>query len=127
MTTEHRIATPGYVPAADRGSEETLSLPLAVLLHLLPGAVLMGGVLLLGPPLTERGVPYDLAHIATALLTMVPFMFGAMLLYGRAKHGRLTLRGVVLSSAGPCPSGSTPRSTCRCSRSPSQRCSPPYP
>jgi uncharacterized protein len=95
MTTEHRIATPGYVPAADRGSEETLSLPLAVLLHLLPGALLMGGVLLLAPPLIERGVPYDLAHIATALLTMVPFMFGAMLLYGRANYGHLTLRGVV--------------------------------
>ena len=66
-----------------------------MLLHLLPGAVLMGGVLLLGPPLIERGVPYDLAHIATALLTMVPFMFGAMLLYGRANNGHLTLRGVV--------------------------------
>ena len=96
MTTEHRIATPGYVPAANRGSEETLSLPLAVLLHLLPGALLMGAVLLLAPPLIERGVPYEVAHIASAMLTMVPFMFGAMLLHGRAKHGRLTLRGVVL-------------------------------
>ena len=101
MTTEHRIATPGYVSAADRGPEETLSLPLAVLLHLLPGALLMGGVLLLAPPLIERGVPYDLAHIATALLTMVPFMFGAMLLYGRANYGHLTLRGVVWSLVTP--------------------------
>jgi hypothetical protein len=94
MTTEQGMEAPGYVPA-DLGSEETLSFPLVVLLHLLPGMLLMGAVLLLTPPLIERGVPYDLAHIASALLTMVPFVFGAMLLYGRRKHGRLTLRGVV--------------------------------
>ena len=46
MTTEHRTEAPGYGPAAGRGFEETLPFPLVVLLHLLPGALLIGAVLL---------------------------------------------------------------------------------
>ena len=97
MSSERTIEASHHVTAADHDSEENLPFWLAVILHLLPGALLMGAVLLLlAPPLIERGVPYEVAHIASAMLTMVPFMFGAMLLHGRAKHGRLTLRGMVL-------------------------------
>ena len=75
---------------------------LAAILHLLPGALLMGGVLVLAPPLIERGVPYEIVHIASALLTMVPFMFGAMLLYSRLRHGRFMLtRGGALRRPMP--------------------------
>jgi hypothetical protein len=95
MTGERTLEAPDHAKAEDRGSREDLSFWLAAILHLLPGALLMGGVLVLAPPLIERGVPYEIAHIASALLTMVPFMFGAMFLYGRIRHGHLTLRGVV--------------------------------
>ena len=95
MKTEHGIAVPGYATAGRDEPKETLSFPLVVLLHLVPGALLVGAVLLLAPPLIERGVPYELVHISSALLTMVPFMFGTMLLHGHRRHDRLTLRGVV--------------------------------
>jgi uncharacterized protein len=95
MTGERTLEAPDHAKAAVRGPREDLSFWLAAILHLLPGALLMGGVLILAPPLIERGVPYEIAHITSALLTMVPFMFGAMLLYGRIRHGHFTLRGVV--------------------------------
>jgi hypothetical protein len=97
MSADGRVGleAPDHAKAADRGSREDLSFWLAEIFHLLPGALLMGGVLVLAPSLIERGVPYEIAHIASALLTMVPFMFGAMFLYGRIRHGHLTLRGVV--------------------------------
>ena len=94
MTTEDRIKALDHTKK-DRRSGETLPLPLVVLLHLLPGTLLIGAVLVLAPPFIERGVPYQIAYTASALLTSAPFMVGAMLLYGRRKHGRLTLRGVV--------------------------------
>ena len=96
MTSEHTIKGHAQAKAADHGPNENVPFSLAVTLHLLPGVLLMGAVLLLAPPLIERGVPYELVHIASALLTMVPFMFGAMLLYGRTKHGHFSLREVVL-------------------------------
>ena len=96
MTGERTLQARANVPATDWDSEEALRFPFAVVLHLVPGALLLVTVLVLAPPLVERGVPYELIHIAAGLLTIVPFMFGAMLLYGRRKHGRLTLRGVVL-------------------------------
>ena len=100
MTGERTLEAPEHAKDADRGSREDLPLWLAAILHLLPGALLMGGVLVLAPPLIERGVPYEIVHIASALLTMVPFMFGAMLLYSRLRHGRFMLtRGGALPQA----------------------------
>ena len=95
MSSQHTIKAFGHAAAGDRGSEEDLSFSLVVTLHLLPGILLMGAVLLLAPPLIERGVPYELVHIVSGLMTMVPFMLGAMLLYGRARYGRASLREVV--------------------------------
>ena len=126
MSGERTLEAPDHAKAEDRESREDLSFWLVALLHLLPGALLMGGVLVLAPPLIERGVPYEIAHNASALLTMVPFMFGAMLLYGRIRHGHFTLRGWC-ASAGTCRSGSTRRSTCRCSPRPSRSSSPRCP
>jgi membrane protease YdiL (CAAX protease family) len=95
MTGERTIEVSDHATAAGIGKQEDLRFSLAVVLHLLPGALLLGTALLLAPPLIERGVPYELAHIAAALLTMVPFMFGAMFLYGRAKYGSFSLQEVV--------------------------------
>jgi uncharacterized protein len=95
MTSEHTIKAHPHATAAGNEPEENLPFWLAVLLHLLPGALLMGAVLILAPTLIERGVPYELVHITSGLLTIVPFMFAAMLLYGRTKHGRASLREVV--------------------------------
>ena len=86
MTSERTIKAHPHATAPDHASEESLPFSLAVLLHLLPGAFLMGAELILAPPLMERGVPYELIHIASGLLTIVPFMFGAMLVYGRARY-----------------------------------------
>ena len=95
MTSEHTIKAHVHTKATEHGSKENLPVWLAVILHLLPGALLMGMALVLARPLIVRGVPYELAHIASALLTIVPFMFGTMLLYGRAKYGQFSLRWVV--------------------------------
>ena len=96
MSSQHTIKASGHAAAADHdGYEEDLPFSLMVILHLLPGILLMGAVLLLAPPLVKQGVPYELVHIGSGLMTMVPFMFGAMLLYGRARYGRASLREVV--------------------------------
>ena len=95
MTSEHTIEARAYAKATDHESKENLPFWLAVILHLLPGVLLVGMALVLAPPLIERGMPYELVHIASGLLTMVPFMFGTMLLYGRTKHGHFSLREVV--------------------------------
>ena len=94
MTREHAITAHAHAEAMDH-EPENLPFRLAVILHLLPGALLMGIALLLARPLVERGVPYELVHIASGLLTIVPFMFGTMLLYGRTRHGHFSLREVV--------------------------------
>ena len=93
MTSERTIKA--HARAADQESKENLPFWLVVILHLLPGALLMGTALILARPLIERGVPYELVHMASALLTIVPFMFGAMLLYGRLRYGSASLREVV--------------------------------
>jgi uncharacterized protein len=95
MSSQYTIKASGRAVAPDHGSEEDMSFSRVVILHLLPGVLLMGAVLLLAPPLIKRGVPYDLVHIASGVMTMVPFMFGAMLLYGRTRYGRASLREVV--------------------------------
>src|SRR5918997_5892040 len=95
MISQRTLETRDHARAADYGSPENLPFSLAVLLHLLPGVLLVGMALVLAPPLIERGMPYELVHIASGLLTIVPFMFGTMLLYGRTKHGHFSLREVV--------------------------------
>ena len=95
MSSQHTIKASGHAATADHGYVEDLSFSLVVILHLLPGILLMGVVLLLAPPLIKGGVPYELVHIASGILTIVPFMFGTMLLYSRARYGRASLREVV--------------------------------
>ncbi len=95
MTREHTIRAHAHAEATDHEPKENLTFGLAVILHLLPGALLVGTALLLARPLVERGVPYELVHIASGLLTIVPFMLGTMLLYGRLRQGRFSLREVV--------------------------------
>src|SRR3712207_9548955 len=92
MSSQQTIKASGHAAAAEY--EEDLPFSLMVILHLLPGILLVGAVLVLAPPLIKRGVPYELVHIGSGLLTMVPFMVGAMLLYGRARYGRASLREV---------------------------------
>src|SRR5215211_4479359 len=63
MSADGRVGleAPDHAKAADRGSREDLSFWLAEIFHLLPGALLIGGVLVLAPSLIERGVPYEIA------------------------------------------------------------------
>ena len=65
MSSQRTITAHPHATVPDHGSEEDLSFPLVVILHLLPGALLMGAVLLLTPPLIGRGVPSDLIHIVS--------------------------------------------------------------
>jgi hypothetical protein len=68
MSSQHTIKASGHAAAADHdGYEEDLPFSLMVILHLLPGILLMGAVLLLAPPLVKQGVPYDLVHIGLGL------------------------------------------------------------
>jgi hypothetical protein len=63
MTGERTIAVSDHATAAGTGKREDLRFSLAVVLHLLPGALLLGTALLLAPPLIERGVPYELDRL----------------------------------------------------------------
>ncbi len=49
MNGERTVEARAHVPATDRDSEETLRLPFAVVLHLVPGALLLVTVLVLAP------------------------------------------------------------------------------
>lgn len=71
------------------------SLPLSILLHLLPG-ILTGAVYYaLVPVVTRWGYPTIMALVGSSLLTLIPFELGLLLYLGK-QRGTRRLEGVVL-------------------------------
>jgi membrane protease YdiL (CAAX protease family) len=71
------------------------SLPLSILLHLLPGILTGAAYYLLVPAVTSRGYPTITALVGASLLILIPFELG-LLLYKGKKKGSKGLEGIVL-------------------------------
>lgn len=71
------------------------SLPMSIALHLVPGVLIVAAYQLLAEPFVNAiGYPIFLAW-ATALVIVLFPLLGGLFCLGRARHGRLTLEGVV--------------------------------
>lgn len=71
-------------------------LGLSIVLHLFPGAVILAVYLLLVRPLATLGLPPLLALLGGATIGVGALQLGHLLVLGRRRNGRLSLRGVVL-------------------------------
>lgn len=76
--------------------EEQHSLMLSVVLHLIPGVVILAVYLLIGTPLVQAlGYPPYLALVIAMCLALAPLELGLLLYLGWKKNGRFSLRGIV--------------------------------
>jgi hypothetical protein len=75
---------------------EQHSLARSILLHLLPGVLLLAWFLITGPLAEKMDAPPFLALMVGAAVIIVPFELGWLLYQGRRRNGRLSLAGVVL-------------------------------
>jgi len=80
-----------------KDSVEQLTVPQAILLHLLPGALITLGFMLLGPWLKQNHLPPILALLIPILLILIPFELGLLCFLGYRRNGRLSLEGIVLN------------------------------
>ncbi len=77
-------------------SNEQHSLVKSILLHVTPGALVTGAILLLKPLLDSTGYPPLFAFLLVILLIDIPFMLGVMIKEGKRLNGRMSLDGVIL-------------------------------
>ena len=82
--------------AAVRGDAGRHSLRRSVVLHLLPGVLLLVWFVVTGPLAEELGVPAFLALMIGAAVVIIPFELGYLLYQGWRRNGKLSLEGVVL-------------------------------
>lgn len=71
-------------------------LSLSILLHLLPGILIMGGFFLLAPLFARWGLPALWALGSADMLLFLPFVFALLYYQGYQRNDRLSLDGVVL-------------------------------
>jgi hypothetical protein len=79
-----------------RADAEQHSLGRTIVLHLLPGLLLLARFVVAGPLAEKWGAPAFLAIIAGAGLGIIPFELGYLLYRGWRRNGKLSLAGVVL-------------------------------
>ncbi len=72
-------------------------IPLTILLHLLPGALITIAFVVLGPLLERSRLHSLLAIVVPIWLILVPFELGVILCLGLRRNGRLSQDGIVLS------------------------------
>ena len=85
----------GSVTALRAGAEQH-SLGRTIILHLLPGVLLLAWFVVAGPLAENLGAPAFLAIIAGIGVVIIPFELGTLLYLGWQRNGRLSLEGVVL-------------------------------
>jgi uncharacterized protein len=78
-------------------SLEQHSLPLSVVLHLLPGILVGLAFFLIGPYIQRRNLPPFISQCVADLLVLVPFILGILFYQGYKKNGRLSLAGIILN------------------------------
>ena len=73
------------------------SLPLTIVLHLLPGAAMVSSYIFVGIPLAESfGYPSLLSFAITSFPVMLLWELGLLLYLGRQRNQRWSLEGIVL-------------------------------
>lgn len=78
-----------------RADTEQHSLRQSIVLHLLPGLLLLVWFLITGPLAERLGVPAFLAIMVGAGVIIIPFELGYLLYQGWRRNGKLSLEGVV--------------------------------
>ncbi|WP_328401730.1 CPBP family intramembrane glutamic endopeptidase [Nocardia sp. NBC_00403] len=81
------------------------SLPLSIVLHLVPGALIVAAYLLIGEPLANTiGYPTLIGWAIALCLVLIPILSGLLWL-GRKHNGHISLRGVLHYTDKPLPRG----------------------
>ncbi|MFF0453297.1 CPBP family intramembrane glutamic endopeptidase [Nocardia africana] len=92
-------------PLAERLLKDRHPLPLSVLLHLGPGALVVAAYLFVGKPLADAvGYPAFLGWAIALCLILIPILSGLLWL-GRIRNGRVSLHGVLHYTDAPLPGG----------------------
>jgi membrane protease YdiL (CAAX protease family) len=68
----------------------------SILLHLLPGALLLVFFIMAVPFVEHLGVPIRFAAMLGVILVLIPFQLGVLFFEGKKRNGRFSLRGVVV-------------------------------
>jgi membrane protease YdiL (CAAX protease family) len=68
----------------------------SIILHLLPGALLLGFFILAVPFVESLGLPLRFAALLGVLLVLIPFELGVLFYEGKKLNGRFSLKGVVV-------------------------------
>jgi membrane protease YdiL (CAAX protease family) len=68
----------------------------SLLLHLLPGVLLLLFFILAVPIVKNLGLPLRFASMLGAILVLIPFELGVLFYEGKKRNGRFSLRGVVV-------------------------------
>jgi hypothetical protein len=68
----------------------------SIILHLLPGALLLVFFVLAVPYVESLGLPLRFAAILGVLLVLIPFELGVLFYEGKKRNGRFSLRGIVV-------------------------------
>jgi membrane protease YdiL (CAAX protease family) len=78
-----------------RADAEQHSLGRSIVLHLLPGVLLLVWFVITGPLAEKLGAPAFLAIMVGAGVVLIPFELGYLLYQGWRRNGKLSLEGVV--------------------------------
>jgi len=68
----------------------------SIVLHLLPGILLLLFFILAVPMIKNLGLPIRFAAMLGVLLVLIPFELGVLFYEGKKRNGRFSLRGVVV-------------------------------
>jgi membrane protease YdiL (CAAX protease family) len=67
----------------------------SILLHLLPGVLLLVFFIIAAPLVEHLGLPFRFAAILGVLLVLIPFELGVLFHEGKKRNGRFSLKGIV--------------------------------
>lgn len=75
---------------------EQHSLVKSIILHLLPGVLILLFFIIVAPIIERMKAPAMLAFLLAITFVLIPFQLGYLLYQGKKRNGRLSLRGIVL-------------------------------
>ncbi|MCJ7665141.1 MAG: CPBP family intramembrane metalloprotease [Actinobacteria bacterium] len=68
----------------------------SIILHLLPGILILIFYIIVGPIFERNGIPSMNALLLAIAVVLIPFELGFLLYQGKKKNGRFSLKGIVL-------------------------------
>jgi len=82
--------------SASESNIEQHSIIKSIILHLLPGILILIFYVIVGPIFERNGIPSMNALLLAIAVVLIPFELGFLLYQGKKKNGRLSLKGIVL-------------------------------